>query len=124
MGEATGFGFASGMDSVAESVPKAAGPDSASLKSMLHKASTQDLVKAGLESEFIGRVPVRVALNSLSEEDLFKILTEAEESASAQLVDDFRRYGIQLSFSESAYRAVAKRAVEEGTGARALVTVL
>lgn len=115
--DAKGFGFASTADALAASA-------AATEKSMLHKATTDDLVKAGMEREFVGRIPVRVALESLSDDDLFTILTKAEEGATAQLVDDFRRYGVDLSFSDEALRAVAKAAVKEGTGARSLVTIL
>eukprot|EP00435_Cladocopium_sp_Y103_P052115 s429_g16.t1 len=94
------------------------------VQSMLHKADTEELVKAGMEREFVGRLPVRVALQALSKEDLFQVLTKAEDGATAQLTDDFRRYGIELRFSEEALRAVAQKAAKEGTGARALVTIL
>ncbi|CAK9084485.1 unnamed protein product [Durusdinium trenchii] len=105
-----GFGFTnSGSDQLEE------------VQSMLHKADTDELVKAGMEREFVGRLPVRVALQALSQDDLFQVLTKAEDGATAQLTDDFRRYGIELRFSEPALRAVAAKAAKEGTGARALV---
>ncbi|CAK8988551.1 ATP-dependent Clp protease ATP-binding subunit ClpX, partial [Durusdinium trenchii] len=108
-----GFGFTnSGSDQLEE------------VQSMLHKADTDELVKAGMEREFVGRLPVRVALQALSQDDLFQVLTKAEDGATAQLTDDFRRYGIELRFSEPALRAVAAKAAKEGTGARALVTIL
>jgi len=113
--EASGFGF---------TAEAQGGVSNADLNSYLHEAGTDELVKAGLEPEFVGRIPVRVALSALSEEDLLAILTEVEGGASAQLVHDFRRYGIRLSFTEGALRAVARRAVQEKTGARSLVTVL
>jgi len=114
--EAKGFGFAPNASSTDET--------NAELQTFLHKAGTQELVKAGLEPEFVGRIPVRVALSALSEEDLFAILSDAEDGAAAQLVEDFRRYGIQLRFHEDALRCVAKVAAKQGTGARALITVL
>eukprot|EP00434_Breviolum_minutum_P014140 symbB.v1.2.012468.t1/scaffold858.1/size157433/16 len=110
-----GFGFAKGDDEDKE-------PED--VQSMLHKADTEELVKAGMEREFVGRLPVRVALQALSQDDLFQVLTKAEDGATAQLTDDFRRYGIELRFSEEALRAVARKAAKEGTGARALVTIL
>ncbi|CAE7774317.1 clpX [Symbiodinium sp. CCMP2456] len=122
-----GFGFTSGAVEKAEDV-----------RSMLHKADTEawmnaatswelaneELVKAGMEREFVGRLPVRVALQALSDEDLFQVLTTAEDGATSQLTDDFRRYGIELRFTDAALRTVAQKAAEEGTGARALVTIL
>jgi len=97
---------------------------SAQLQTLLHKAGTEELVKAGLEPEFVGRIPVRVALGALSEDDLYLILAKAEHGAAEQLIDDFRRYGIQLTFTKEALLAVAHQATKEGTGARSLVTVL
>jgi len=108
-----GFGFTSGAAEKAEDV-----------RSMLHKADTEELVKAGMEREFVGRLPVRVALQALSDEDLFQVLTTAEDGATSQLTDDFRRYGIELRFTDAALRTVAQKAAKEGTGARALVTIL
>lgn len=96
----------------------------AEMTSFLHDAGTDELVDAGLEPEFVGRIPVRVALGALSEDDLFRILSEAEGGAGAQLAEDFRRYGVRLVLTEEALRAIAKRAVKEKTGARSLVTVL
>jgi len=114
--ENSGFGFAREAGS--------ADAQCAEGTSFLHKAGTEELVKAGLEPEFVGRIPVRVALGTLSEDDLFAILKDAKDGAASQLVDDFRRYGISLEFTDDALRAVAKLAYKEGTGARALVTVL
>mmetsp|Transcript_1658 Transcript_1658/g.3996 ORF Transcript_1658/g.3996 Transcript_1658/m.3996 type:complete len:820 (+) Transcript_1658:98-2557(+) len=115
--EAAGFGFA------ADPAEAKSGGD-AELVSFLHEAGTKELVEAGLEPEFVGRIPVRVALSALSEDDLFRILTEAEGGACSQLVGDFHRYGIRLRLEDSALRALAKGAVKEQTGARSLITVL
>lgn len=117
--EMAGFGFVSDMEGKAQLQLS-----DVELTSFLHEAGTEDLVKAGLEPEFVGRIPVRVALSSLSEDDLFRILAEAEGGAGTQLVEDFRRYGIRLHLTDGALRAVAKKAIKEKTGARSLVTVL
>ncbi|CAJ1410404.1 unnamed protein product [Effrenium voratum] len=71
MRNAKGFGFTRDASEKSEEV-----------KSMLHKADTEELVKAGMEREFVGRLPVRVALQALSEDDLFQVLTKAEEGAT------------------------------------------
>eukprot|EP00933_Yihiella_yeosuensis_P081314 TRINITY_DN94903_c0_g1_i1.p1 TRINITY_DN94903_c0_g1~~TRINITY_DN94903_c0_g1_i1.p1 ORF type:complete len:463 (-),score=106.61 TRINITY_DN94903_c0_g1_i1:76-1257(-) len=92
--------------------------------SYLHLAETSDFVEAGLEPEFIGRVPVRVAIDALSADDLYKILTEAEDSILTQFENDFQGYGIKLKVEESALRRIAEIAVKEKTGARSLVTTL
>ncbi|CAJ1338647.1 unnamed protein product [Effrenium voratum] len=90
----------------------------------LHLAETKDFIDAGLEPEFIGRVPVRVAIRSLDAEDLYKILALAEDSVLQQFQKDFKGYGIELKAQTDALRRVAELAVEEKTGARALVTVM
>eukprot|EP00435_Cladocopium_sp_Y103_P020120 s3022_g4.t2 len=93
-------------------------------QSYLHLAETNDFIEAGLEPEFVGRIPVRVAIRALDSNDLYKILTEAEDSILLQFQNDFSGYGIQLKAEEAALRRVAELAVEEKTGARALVTIL
>lgn len=93
-------------------------------QSYLHLAETNDFIEAGLEPEFVGRIPVRVAIRALDSNDLYKILTQAEDSILLQFQNDFSGYGIQLKAEEAALRRVAELAVEEKTGARALVTIL
>lgn len=93
-------------------------------QSYLHLAETNDFIEAGLEPEFVGRVPVRVAIRALDAKDLYKILTEAEDSILLQFQNDFSGYGITLKADEAALRRVAELAVEERTGARAFVTIL
>ncbi len=92
--------------------------------SLFDQVSTKDFVDYGFEPEFIGRLPIRVALNDLSEDDLFDILTRSEGSILKQHRESFRGYGIEVEFTSDALRAVAKTAKEEQTGARGLMTVL
>jgi len=93
-------------------------------QSFLHLAETSDFVEAGLEPEFVGRVPVRVAIDALDANDLYRILTEAEDSVLKQYEKEFEGYGIRLKPETAALKRIAELAVEEKTGARALVTVL
>jgi ATP-dependent protease Clp ATPase subunit len=90
----------------------------------LHLATTADLIQFGMEPEFIGRLPVRVACEQLRKEDLARILTSSEGSILRQYEQDFDGYGITLTLSADAIDAVAERAAEEKTGARGLMTVL
>ncbi|CAE7537608.1 clpX [Symbiodinium natans] len=99
-------------------------PSKEEAQSYLHLAETKDFVEAGLEPEFVGRIPVRVAIRALTSNDLYRILTEAEDSVLLQFQNDFKGYGIELEAEEAALRRVAELAVEEKTGARALVTIL
>jgi len=90
----------------------------------LQLAETKDFVQVGLMPEFIGRVPVRVAINELDSDVLYRILTEAEDSILRQAENEFRGYGIKLTCDGPALRKVAQMAESEKTGARALVTIL
>ncbi len=84
----------------------------------------QDLVEYGFEQEFIGRLPIIAVLDELEEEDLFEILKNPKSSVILTKKQDFRAYGIDLRFEESALRKMAHLAKQEETGARALVSVV
>ncbi|MDP4611920.1 MAG: AAA family ATPase [Opitutales bacterium] len=94
------------------------------MSTYLRFAETTDFTKYGFEPEFIGRVPVRVACNALSKDDLAHILTNSEGSLLHQYRQDFRGYGIDFNMSAEAILAIAETASKEGTGARGLMTVL
>jgi hypothetical protein len=81
-------------------------------------------VEYGFEPEFIGRLPIRVALQDLTEDDLYIILTTSEGSILKQHRESFRGYGIDVEFQDEALRAVSKKAIQEKTGARGLMTIL
>lgn len=91
--------------------------------SLLHRATTRDFIEFGLEPEFIGRLPVRVACAPLSCEDLFTILKTSEGSLLRQYESAFAAYGIEVEFTEEAMRELAGQAEEERTGARGLLSV-
>ena len=93
-------------------------------ENIFSKAITKDLMDFGLEPELIGRLPVRVHLNDLTEDDLFKILTQSKESILYQYQDAFESYGIDLSFEDEALRSISKLAFSEKTGARSLMTII
>ncbi|ADE53035.1 AAA family ATPase [Coraliomargarita akajimensis] len=90
----------------------------------LQHAETRDFIKYGFEPEFIGRVPIRVACESLNTDDLASILTSSEGSILNQYRDDFHGYGIDFNISKEAIRTLAAHASKERTGARGLMTVL
>ncbi len=101
---------------------ESAGPDSE--RNLLSEVTTKDFIDYGFEPEFIGRLPIRVALDPLDEDDLFNILEKSEGSILRQYGESFLGYGIEAGFADDALRAVAARAMQEGTGARGLMTVL
>lgn len=90
----------------------------------LHQAATEDFIQFGMEPEFVGRVPVRVACNTLKKADLAQILRASEGSILNQYREDFEGYDIRLTFDEDAIDEIAERAESEKTGARGLMTVL
>ena len=91
---------------------------------LLHQAVTKDFVDYGFEPEFIGRLPVRVAFDHLTEEDLLAILEQAEDNILRKYIEDFEGYGIALQVEHEALVEIARQAAGEKTGARGLMTVL
>ena len=90
----------------------------------LRHAQSRDIIDYGMEPEFVGRLPVRVACQSLTADDLEKILVTSEGSILQQYREDFAGYKIDFDIAPAAIREVAKRAHPENTGARGLMTVL
>ncbi len=91
---------------------------------MFRQVMPQDLVKFGMIPEFIGRVPVTVALDILDEEALVRILQEPKNALTKQYRRIFEIDGVELEFEAEALRVIAKRAVEQKTGARGLRSIM
>ncbi|MBE5931111.1 MAG: ATP-dependent Clp protease ATP-binding subunit ClpX [Lachnospiraceae bacterium] len=91
---------------------------------MFRQVMPQDLVKFGLIPEFIGRVPVTVALDILDEDALVRILAEPKNALTKQYQRIFELDGVELEFEEEALRVIARRAVEQKTGARGLRSIM
>jgi ATP-dependent Clp protease ATP-binding subunit ClpX len=83
-----------------------------------------DLLKYGMIPEFVGRIPVVAALHSLDEKALLNILTEPKNALVKQYQKLLRMEGVELQFEPDALSAIVKRAVERGTGARALRSIM
>ena len=90
----------------------------------LRLAQSRDIIDFGMEPEFVGRLPVRVACQALTPPDLEKILLTSEGSILAQYRADFDGYGIDFEITPDAVSEIARRAYTENTGARGLMTVL
>ncbi len=90
---------------------------------VLADITTRDFIDYGLEPEFVGRLPVRVACSALEVNDLFTILKQSEGSLIHQYEAAFRAYGIEVMFTDDGMRELARLAAEEQTGARGLLTV-
>ena len=91
---------------------------------LIKNVQPQDLNKFGLIPEFVGRLPITVALHDLSEEALVSIMTTPKNSITKQYKKMFDMDGINLIFKDEAVKAVAKKAMKLKTGARGLRTIL
>ncbi|MEX2237405.1 MAG: ATP-dependent Clp protease ATP-binding subunit ClpX [Dehalococcoidia bacterium] len=90
----------------------------------LAQLTHDDLLRYGLIPEFVGRLPMVVALESLSEESMVRILTEPKNALAKQYKQFFAMDGVDLTFTDEALQEIAREAIEHKTGARGLRTVL
>ena len=86
--------------------------------------TAHDIVKYGLIPELVGRMPVIVSLDSLDETALRRILLEPKNSIIKQYKKLFEMDGIELEFTDAALSKIAKLAIERGTGARGLRSIM
>ena len=84
----------------------------------------EDLLKYGLIPEFIGRLPLVVQLQELSEDDLVHILTQPKNSMVKQYKKLLAMDSVELEFDDDALRALATMALKRKTGARGLRAIL
>jgi ATP-dependent Clp protease ATP-binding subunit ClpX len=91
---------------------------------ILQQMQAQDLLRYGLIPEFVGRLPIVVALQSLDEDDITRILTEPKNAFVKQYQKFFALDDVELVFEEAALRAIAGQALALGTGARGLKSIL
>ncbi len=91
---------------------------------ILRELQSQDLLKYGLIPEFVGRLPITVALDYLDEDDVIRILTEPKNAFVKQYQKFFALDDVELVFHEGALKAIAERALARGTGARGLKSII
>jgi ATP-dependent Clp protease ATP-binding subunit ClpX len=84
----------------------------------------EDLVRYGLIPELVGRLPVVTTLDELGEEDLVRILVEPSNCMVSQYQKLLAMEGIELSFTDSALRELARHAAKRKTGARGLRAIV
>ena len=96
----------------------------AKIKNIFRKAIPQDLVKFGMVPELVGRLPIITALDELDEASLVRILTEPKNALVKQYCKLFGYDNIELVIEPEALEAIAKRALEQKTGARGLRAIL
>ena len=98
--------------------------DEKDIAEVLQNVEPEDLLKFGLIPEFIGRLPVIVALHPLKEEALIRILSEPKNALIRQYQKLLGMDTVELVFEEKAVRAIAKKAIERNTGARGLRAII
>ena len=95
-----------------------------SLEELYEQLGPDDLIKFGMIPEFIGRLPITVALNELTREDLRRILTEPRNAIVKQFQASLGIDKVELSFDEEAIDAIADLAISQNTGARGLRAIV
>jgi ATP-dependent Clp protease ATP-binding subunit ClpX len=91
---------------------------------VLKRVRAEDLLKFGLIPEFVGRFPVLTTLADLDVPAMIRILTEPRNALIKQYQALFELEGVDLRYTDEAVKAVARRAAQMKTGARALRTIL
>ena len=89
-----------------------------------HDVKPDDLMKFGLIPEFIGRLPVTVALDKLDRDALVRVLTEPRNAIIKQYKKMLKMDDVDLVFEEEAINAIAEKAIEQNTGARGLRAII
>jgi ATP-dependent Clp protease ATP-binding subunit ClpX len=101
-----------------------AAPDERKTGAMLRSIEPEDLLKFGLIPEFVGRLPVIATLEDLDIDALVKILSEPKNALAKQYKKLFDLEDVQLTLTDDALVAIAKRAIERKTGARGLRSIV
>ena len=98
--------------------------DPAQKSLLLSKVEPEDLIQFGMIPEFVGRFNSIANCNELTLPDLVNILTEPKNAIIKQFTAMFEAEGVKLKFTDDALTAIAQKAIEAGTGARALRLIL
>ena len=98
--------------------------DDVNVNEVLHSLRPEDLVKFGLIPEFVGRLPIIVALDQLGEDELMRILTEPRNALVRQYVYLMGMDSVELLFEQEAVRMIAAQAMERKAGARGLRAII
>ncbi len=91
---------------------------------ILEKVTVEDLRSFGMIPEFIGRLPIIFTLSGLTQEMMVKILKEPKNAILKQYQKLLALDEVRLEFDDGALEAIAKKALEKHTGARALRAIL
>jgi ATP-dependent Clp protease ATP-binding subunit ClpX len=93
-------------------------------KNILNRVTVEDIKKFGMIPEFIGRLPVIFTLEGLTKEMMVKILSEPRNAILKQYQKLLELDEVQLCFDQGALEAIADKAIEKDTGARALRAII
>ena len=93
-------------------------------KDILEKVTTEDLRTFGMIPEFLGRLPIIFTLKGLDEDMMVQILREPKNAILKQYQKLLALDEVSLDFDEAALHAIAKKAMEKDTGARALRAII
>jgi ATP-dependent Clp protease ATP-binding subunit ClpX len=88
------------------------------------RATEKELLDYGLLAEFLGRLPVRVELDPLSEDDLFLVMTAPPDAVLREYQALLKMDGVDLELTEGAMRLIAQHCIHRRTGARSLRTIV
>jgi ATP-dependent Clp protease ATP-binding subunit ClpX len=88
------------------------------------RVTEKDLLDYGFLAEFLGRLPVRVELDPLSEEDLFLVMTAPPDAVVREYQALLKLDGVDLELTEGAMRLIARHCIHRRTGARSLRTLV
>ncbi|MBX3173376.1 MAG: ATP-dependent Clp protease ATP-binding subunit ClpX [Gemmatimonadaceae bacterium] len=96
----------------------------ASATNVFGEVEPEDLLRFGLIPELVGRLPVTVPLQGLDEDALVTILKEPKNALTKQYKKLFELEDVQLTFDDAALKAIARKAIQRGTGARGLRAIV
>lgn len=91
--------------------------------SVFHKVESEDLMEFGFIPEFVGRLPIKVALDSLEKDDFMRILQEPKNAIVKQYIELCRMDGCDLLFKKDGLEAIVDEALDKNMGARGLRTI-
>ena len=98
--------------------------NSIAMDELFRQVMPEDLMKFGLIPEFIGRVPITVALDYLDRDSLIRILKEPKNALTKQYIKLFEYDDVKLEFTDEALERIADLAIERKTGARGLRSIM
>ena len=93
-------------------------------KDVLKEVTVEDIKKFGMIPEFVGRLPIITTMEGLSEDMLVDILKEPKNAIIKQYQKLLSIDEVQLVFNDEALKAIAKKALDKDTGARALRSII